>query len=78
MTDLLDSLGIDALEVNMETVDDKDGVKRILDEKSGNSMVPKIFIRGKYIGMLSQLKQLEESGELIKMVEDTPGDKMDE
>jgi glutaredoxin len=40
----------------MELSSDKDGVKKVLDEKSGNSMVPKIFIDGKYVGMLSQLK----------------------
>ena len=58
VTDLLDQEGIDAYVVNMETSSDREGVKKVLDEKSGNSMVPKIFIDGKYIGMLSQLKQL--------------------
>ena len=58
VTDLLDQQGIDAYVVNMETSSDREGVKKVLDEKSGNSMVPKIFIDGKYIGMLSQLKQL--------------------
>jgi glutaredoxin len=53
---LLDEAGIDAYVVNMETISDSDGVKKVLDEKSGNSMVPKIFINGKYVGMLSQLK----------------------
>lgn len=56
VTDLLDEAGIDAYVVNMETISDSDGVKKVLDEKSGNSMVPKIFINGKYVGMLSQLK----------------------
>ena len=37
-------------------------------------MVPKVFIDGKYVGMLSQLKQLQESGKLQEMVAPTQAD----
>jgi glutaredoxin len=76
--DLFESLGIDTYVVNMETVHDASGVKRLLDEKSGNSMVPKIFISKKYVGMLSQVKDLVASGKLEELTAKTPVELMEE
>ena len=53
----------------MEDVTDRDAVKRVLDDKSGNVMVPKIFVKGKYIGMLTQLQEMEASGKLMEEVD---------
>ena len=67
--DLLENDGIDTYVVNMEDVTDRDAVKRVLDDKSGNVMVPKIFVKGKYIGMLTQLQEMEASGKLMEEVD---------
>jgi glutaredoxin 3 len=64
--DLLENDEVDAYIVNMDEVSDKRGVKEALNERSNNSMVPKIFINGRYIGMLSQLKEWEANGRLFR------------
>ena len=61
-------MGIDTYVVNMETVSDNAGVKKLLDKKSGNSIVPKVFIDKKYVGMLSQIKEMQKSGELEELL----------
>ena len=75
--DLFESMGIDTYVVNMETVSDNAGVKKLLDKKSGNSIVPKVFIDKKYVGMLSQIKEMQKSGELEELLQDSPGDMME-
>ena len=42
-------------------------MKKELNERTNNSIVPKIFIKGKYIGMLSQLKEYEATGKLFEL-----------
>ena len=64
--DLLENDEIDAYIINMDEVSDKKAVKEAVNERSNNSMVPKIFINDKYIGMLSQLKEWEANGKLFK------------
>ena len=51
--DLLENDEIDAYIINMDEVSDKNAVKEAVNERSNNSMVPKIFINDRYIGMLS-------------------------
>jgi glutaredoxin len=51
--DLLENDEIDAYIVNLDKVSDPKAVKDAVNERSNNSMVPKIFINNKYIGMLS-------------------------
>lgn len=53
MEDLLENDEIDAYIINMDEVSDKKAVKEAVNERSNNSMVPKIFINNRYIGMLS-------------------------
>lgn len=43
-----------------------------LAQESGQSTVPQIFIDGRPIGGYSELKRLEERGELDRMLWDTP------
>lgn len=66
--DLLENDEIDATIVNLDKVPDKKAMKDAVNERSNNSMVPKIFINNMYIGMLSQLKEYEASGRLYREV----------
>jgi glutaredoxin len=50
---LLENDEVDAYIVNLDEVSDKQAVKDAVNERSNNAIVPKIFIGGKYIGMLS-------------------------
>ena len=67
VTDLLRNDGVDAYVINMDKVSDPQAVKKELNERTNNSIVPKIFIKGKYIGMLSQLKEYEATGKLYEL-----------
>ena len=68
VVDLLDNDDIDAYVINLDKVSDKQAVKDAVNERSNNSMVPKVFVNSRYIGMLSQLKEYEASGRLFSEV----------
>ena len=47
-------------------------IRAYIAQESGQSTVPQIFINGKSIGGYSDLKALDDRGELDKMIQDEP------
>lgn len=63
--ELLEEKNIPYREVVLDGDDEK---KRALYEKTGQNTVPFIFINGDFIGGYTELKALEDQGELEKMI----------
>ena len=63
---LLNKDNLDAFFINLDILSDKKAVENAVNTRTNNTMVPKIFINDKYIGMLSQLKELQKNGKLYK------------
>ena len=55
----------------LEVDEDKDGpeIQKILKEMTGESTVPRVFIKGKFIGGGSDVKKLHDEGKLRAMIE---------
>ncbi|XP_012252844.2 glutaredoxin-C4-like isoform X2 [Athalia rosae] len=52
--------------VELDNRDDADEIQAILGEITGAKTVPRVFVKGEFIGGGSDVKQLFESGELVK------------
>lgn len=56
------------LAVELENREDCQEVQDVLGEMTGARSVPRVFIDGKFIGGGTDVQQLQESGELAKML----------
>ncbi|XP_060184896.1 uncharacterized protein At5g39865-like [Lycium barbarum] len=62
-------VGVDERDISM----DSSYKKELRDVLEGKAMsLPRVFIRGKYIGGVEEIKQLHETGELVKLLEGFP------
>ena len=50
----------------MDRRDDTDDFQDILEEITGTSDIPSVFVNGEFIGGEADVKKLHESGDLIK------------
>lgn len=63
---LLKEKGVEFTDIDVEN--NEEALKEMLSKSEGRTTVPEIFIDGKLIGGFDDMKALDESGELDKML----------
>ncbi|XP_033211963.1 glutaredoxin-C4-like [Belonocnema kinseyi] len=54
--------------IEIDDMDEMSDIQDVLGEMTGARTVPRVFLKGKFIGGGSDVKSLYESGELVKML----------
>ncbi|EMG45896.1 GRX1 Glutaredoxin-1 [Candida maltosa Xu316] len=66
---VFDELGQEYTVVNLNTLEDGLGIQNYLFDKTGQYMVPNVFINGQHIGGNSDIQKLKQENKLEKLLE---------
>lgn len=61
-------IGADFKVIELDKRRDGNDIQRYLSDLTGGSTVPRVFVRGKFIGGGTETRSMQQSGQLIKLI----------